>query len=123
MGLSCRVEVEPGRTALGDRRLLLSIDTDIPHAREVDYESVVDRTMARGVVTPTPHCDPEAVDLAKRKRRRHVVDVNATGDRGRPPIDQQVEAETCSLVLAVAFDKHVARQRITELLHGFNHRT
>jgi hypothetical protein len=61
----------------------------------------------------TPHCDLEAVGLAERKRRRDVVDTNAAGDRGRPPIDQQVEAEARPLVLAVSFNEHVPRQRIT----------
>jgi hypothetical protein len=49
--------------------------------------------------------------LAERKRRRHVTGVDAAGDCRRPPVDQQVEAEASPLVLTVALDEHVARQR------------
>ena len=78
--------------------------------------------MAGGVVASTTHCDVEAVGPAERKRRRHVVDVDAAGDHGRSPIDQQVEAEARPLVLAVAFNEHVPRQRITELVDSLSHR-
>jgi hypothetical protein len=61
--------------------------------------------------------------LAEGKRRRHVLDIDAAGDRRRPPVDQQVEAEASPLVLTVAFDQDVARQRITQLLHGLSYRS
>jgi hypothetical protein len=123
MGLSRGVEVEPGGAALGGCNLLLGIDTDVPHAREVDHQAVVDRTVAGGVVASSPDGDLEALGLAEGKRRRHVVDVDAAGDRSRPPIDQQVETEARPLVLTVAFDEHVARKRITQLIHSLRHRS
>ena len=61
--------------------------------------------------------------LAEDKRRRHVVNVGAAGDHRRPPIDQQVEAEARPLVFAVAFNEHVACQRMTELVHSLSHRS
>ena len=115
MGLSRGVEVQPGSAALGDSNLLLGIDPDVPHTREVDHKAVVDRTVAGGVVASAPDRDLEPTRLSERKRRRHVVCVDAAGNRRRAAIDQQVEAEASPLVFAVAFDQHVARQGITEL--------
>ena len=122
MGLSRGVEVQPGGAALGDRNLLLGIDPDVPHAREVDHQAVVDRTVAGGVVASAPDRDLETPGLPEGERRRHVVRIDAAGNRGRAAIDQQVEAESCPLVFAVAFDQHVACQGITELAWRVSHR-
>jgi hypothetical protein len=89
---------------------------DVPHAREVDHEAVVDRAVAGRVVASAPDRDLEAPGLPEGKGRRNVVRIDASSDRRRAPIDQQVEAETRLLVLAVAFDQQVTRQRVTELV-------
>ena len=72
--------------------------------------------MASGVVAPAPDRDLEAPGLPEAERHRHVVGVDAAGDRRRAAIDQQVEAEACPLVLAVAFDQHFAHKGITEFV-------
>ena len=102
---------------------VLGIDLDVPHAREVDHEAVVDRAVAGWVVASAPDRDLETSGLAEGEGRRNVVPVDAAGDRRRAPIDQQVETEARPLVLAVAFDQHVARQRITELVQRLSHRS
>jgi hypothetical protein len=121
-GLRRGVEVEPSGAALRDRNLLLGINTDVPHAREVDHQAVVDRAVAGGVVASAPDRNLETSGLAEGKGSRHIVRIDAVDDRGRAPIDQQVEAEARPLVLAVAFDQHVPRQRITELVEKLSHR-
>jgi hypothetical protein len=122
VSLSRGVEVEPSGAALASCDPVLGIDTDVPHAREVDHQAVVDRAVAGGVVASAPDRDLETSGLAERKRCRHVVPVDAAGDRRRAPIDQQIEAEARPLVLAVAFDQHVACQRNTELVQRLSHR-
>jgi hypothetical protein len=116
VGLRCGVEVQPGGAALGDCDLPLVIDPDVPHAREVDHQAAVDRAVAGGVVASAPDRDLKTMRLPEAERLRHVVRVDAAGNRRRAAIDQQVEAEACPLVFAVAFDQHVARQGITEFV-------
>jgi len=121
--LSRGVEVEPSGAALASCHPVLAIDTDVPHAREIDHQAVVDRAVAGGVVASAPDRDLEISVLSEGEGRRNIAPVDAAGDRRRAPIDQQVEAEARPLVLAVAFDQHVARQRITELIQRLSHRS
>jgi hypothetical protein len=83
-----------------------------------DHQAVIDRAVTGGVVASAPHRDLETPGLPEGEGRRHVVRIDAADDRRRASIDQQVEAKARPLVLAVAFHEHVARQRITELVHS-----
>ena len=117
------VEIEPGGAALAGCDPVLGIDMDVPHAREVDHKAVVDRAVARRVVASAPDRDLETSGLAEGEGRRNVVPIDAASDRGRAPIDQQVEAEARTLVPAVAVDQQVTRQRIPEILQRLSHRS
>ena len=121
--LSRGVEVEPSGAALASCDPVLGIDTDVSHAREIDHQPVVDRAVAGRVVASAPDRDLETSGLSEGEGRRNIALVDAAGDRRRAPIDQQVEAEARPLVLAVAFDQHVARQRITEFVQRLSHRS
>jgi hypothetical protein len=79
--------------------------------------------VAGGVVASAPDRDLQTSGLAESKGCRHVVPIDAASDRRRPPVDQQVEAKARPLVLAVAFDQHIARHRTTELVHRVSHRS
>ena len=93
----------------------LGIDLDLAHPGEVDDQPVVDGAVAGGVVASAPHRDLESLRLAEGERRSDVVGVDAAGDRRRPPVDQQVEAEPGPLVLAVGGCEHVAGKAPPEL--------
>lgn len=59
----------------------------------------------------TPDRDLEPSGLAEGKRRRHIVRIDAPDDHRRPPVDQQVEAETVPRECCgeVGGDVHLAR--------------
>ena len=122
VGLGRGVEVEPGGAAAGDREPRLGIDLDVPHPREVDHQPVVDRAVPGGVVAAAADRDLEIVGLGEGECRRHILRVDAARDRSRPAVDQQVEAESRPLVLAVGRRQHVAGQRVAELAWRVSHR-
>src|SRR5829696_3376154 len=65
VGLGRGVEVQPGGAALARSDPVLGIHTDVPHTREVDYQAVVDRAVAGGVVASAADRDLEASSLAE----------------------------------------------------------
>ena len=48
----------------------LGIDTDVPHAREIDDQAVVDCAVTGGIVASAPDRDLETSGLAEGKGRR-----------------------------------------------------
>src|SRR4029453_19521945 len=107
-----------GCAALRMCNRVLAIDTDVPHAREVDAEPVVDRAVAGRIVAPASARDLEALSLAEGKSSRHVVRIDAARDRRGATIDQNVEAEAGPFVLAVSFDPQVAPRQTPEFARG-----
>ena len=93
----------------------------LPHPRQVDHQAVVDRAVPGGVVAAAADGDLEVVLLAEGQGGRHVVGIQAACDRGRVPVDQQVEAGARALVLAIALHEDVARERIAKLPQVVGH--
>ena len=77
--------------------------------------------MPGGIVASTAHRDLESMRLAEGQRHGHILGVHAAGDRRRPPVDQEVEAEARSLVLAIGRCQNVAGQRVAELGEALGH--
>jgi hypothetical protein len=123
VGLGRGVEVEPGgpSSRAGDPRI--GIDHDGAHPRQVDHEPVLDRAMPGGVVSATSHRHLELVRAGEMDGRRDVSGIDASRDRGRTPIDHQVEAEPSPLVFAITWREDIAGQRAAKLEQILAHRS
>ena len=110
-----RVEVEPGRSAVGPGDPGSCIDLHATHRREVDHEPVVDRAVSGGIVPAPANGDVEPVRACEVECGRHVSGAHAANDDGGTPVDCGVEAPPCDVVLRVVGRDDGARERQAEI--------
>ena len=96
------VDVAPQRAAAGEHGVLLRVDADVPHRRQIDDQAVVAHAQAAGVVAAAADRHQQLVLAAEVHRRDDVGDVGAAGDQARPPVDHPVVDLAGLVVLGVA---------------------
>ncbi len=90
-GLRRRVEVEPGRAALGAGDPRVAVDVDRAHEGEIDDEPVVDDAVPRRIVAASAHGHLQIVRSSEVEGDSDVAGAEATRDHRRPPIDERLK--------------------------------
>ena len=114
------VEVEPGRAALGAGYPGRAVHLDASHPREVDDQATVEDAVPCRIVTRSAHSDLQFVDTREIEGDRDVRRPDASRYDRRPAVDQSVEADAGSLVLAIRRPDDRASQRAPQLIQAID---
>ena len=112
--VSGMIDVAPERSATNQDRLLLRIDTDVPHRRQIDHQAVVADAKADGVVAAAANRHDQLLLAREVHCGLHVCDVGAFRDQPGPAIDHSVVDLACLVVLRIARRDELAAQRTLE---------
>jgi hypothetical protein len=116
--LGGRVEIEPGRAAVGVGDPGIAVHLDRPHQREVDHEPVVDDAVSGGIVPASPHGHVQPLRTCESERGRDIAGAEATRDHRRPAVDESVEAAARRVVPGVRGADHRPGQRLPQLVQA-----
>ena len=114
--LRCRVEVEPGRAAIGVRDPRVRVDLDRLHLREVDHETVVEHAVAGRVVATSTDSDLKLIRAREGEGSLDVGGAETAGDHRRTAVDERVEAAPRGVVAGVLRKDDLACQRLLQLV-------
>ena len=89
-GLRLFVELAERDAGLNPRGLLLRVDADGAHRRQVDKEPALANRVAGNVVATAAHRHEQTVVAGKTHRPHHVACTAAAHDRARPAVDHGV---------------------------------
>jgi hypothetical protein len=91
-GLRRRVEIEPGRAALGAGGPRIAVDVDPAHQREIDHEPAVTDAVSGGVVPASAHGHFQRLAPREVEGGRHIGGAEAAHDHRGPAVHEAVEA-------------------------------
>jgi hypothetical protein len=116
--LGRRVEIEPGRTAIGAGGPRVAVDVDPAHQREIDHQAAVADAVSGGVVPTSAYGDLQRVYPGEVKGPRHVAGIQTAHDHGRPAVNQRVEATARRIEPLISGGEHGSTQRLAQLGHA-----
>jgi len=117
--LGRRVEIEPGRTAIGAGGPGVAVDLDPAHQRQIDHQAALADAVSGGVVPASAHGHLQRARPGEVKSPRHVAGIEATHDHGRPAVDQRVEAAARRIEPLISGGEHRAANRPPQLSQAF----
>jgi hypothetical protein len=103
------IDLAPGAAAAHPHGLVVSVDVDLAHRREVDHDAVVAAAEAAAVVAAPTHRQQRAVSLCEADHGRHIGGRGAARDQRRAAVDHPVVELARLVIAAVARRDQLAR--------------